>query len=264
MSATLGGLIKDYRQQKNIPQMEIAFALGWSEPSRLSRIEQGKVGTPSRTFIDRLATAMRLEEEEKNQLLLVGNYLPSSEEIEHVRSQLHDSIHNWPYPAILYDFSWRVVDANQRVVNIYRHGNGFYSEILKKDITILDVVFSQEYILNQNLTTEEEKKRHNFLLFMLASYQQIQRNRTKESWYIAQIRRLLPNPIFRELWQEISTNKIVALIGYYGQKSVIEPNASGKILNFYFFIESVVKDPRFSVELYVPANVETHAYFKHQ
>jgi len=35
MSATLGGLIKDYRLQKNISQIEIAFVLGWREPSRL-------------------------------------------------------------------------------------------------------------------------------------------------------------------------------------------------------------------------------------
>lgn len=46
MSATLGGLLKDYRLQKNLSQLEIAFAMGWKEPSRLSRIEQGKIGNP--------------------------------------------------------------------------------------------------------------------------------------------------------------------------------------------------------------------------
>ena len=79
MSATLGGYIKDLRLQKNISQLEIAFALGWKEPSRLSRIEQGKVGNPPRELIDKLIDAMTLSEEEKNQLLVIGNYLPTAD-----------------------------------------------------------------------------------------------------------------------------------------------------------------------------------------
>ncbi len=66
MSATLGGLIKDYRLQKNLSQMEVVFSLGWKEPSRLSRIEQGRVGNPERKMMDRIIVALKLSEEEKN------------------------------------------------------------------------------------------------------------------------------------------------------------------------------------------------------
>src|SRR3990167_7521054 len=105
MSATLGGYIKDYRLQKNISQLEIAFALGWKEPSRLSRIEQGRVGNPERKMMDRIIAALKLSEEEKNDLLFAGNYLPTNEEIREIRKKIDSTIEKWLYPVIVYDFS---------------------------------------------------------------------------------------------------------------------------------------------------------------
>ena len=66
INSTLGGLIKDYRLQKGISQLDIAFSLGWKETSRLSRIEQGRTEKPDRELLDKIIRALNLEEEEKN------------------------------------------------------------------------------------------------------------------------------------------------------------------------------------------------------
>lgn len=263
MSATLGGLIKDLRLQKNTSQMEIALALGWTEPSRLSRIEQGKVGRPSRTFIVRLADILKLTDEEKNHLMLVGNYLPDKNEIIKVREILKKQVHSWQYPVKVYDFSWRLIDLNQKTLDVYQQNSSVYSTILHSDVTILDVIFHPEFILNKFKNKEEEKKRRNFLISALANYKRFNRTRTNEDWYIGQIRRLMPIPIFKELWQELSVNntEISISLGNFGYKSILNHNFSGKYLNFYYFIEPIIKDPRIFIEINIPADAKTYEFF---
>src|SRR5258708_30374415 len=122
VNSTLGGLIKDYRTQKGISQLDISFALGWKEPSRLSRIEQGKTEKPPRELIDKIIHAIGLEEEEKNILLLTGGYLPTDEEIEKIKQETHNVLEEWLYPATLSDFSWRAITSNHHHTNIYNIG----------------------------------------------------------------------------------------------------------------------------------------------
>ena len=119
MSATLGGLLKDYRLQKNIPQLEIAFALGWKEASRLSRIEQGIVVKPKREVIDKIMNAMDMKSEERNNLYTVGGYVPSKKEIEEVRKKLDSIMSVFPYPAEAMDFTWRLIHHNQSLYQLY-------------------------------------------------------------------------------------------------------------------------------------------------
>src|SRR3989338_2584299 len=118
MSASLGGLLKDYRLQRNIPQMEIAFALGWKDTSRLSRIEQGVVEKPPRELIDSICAALKLTELEKNALLFAGNYLPTKEEIENVRKETEGYIEQFPYPVAIFDFCARNILINKKIAKL--------------------------------------------------------------------------------------------------------------------------------------------------
>ena len=79
---TLGGLIKDYRIKKRISQLDISLKLGWKDTSRISKIEQGRVGKPNRDTAERLMQALDLTEQERGNFLLVGGYLPTDEEIK--------------------------------------------------------------------------------------------------------------------------------------------------------------------------------------
>src|SRR3989344_6887474 len=116
MSATLGGLLKDYRLQKNISQLEISFAVGWKEPSRLSRIEQGRVGRPKRVLLEKIMDSMKLSQEERNRLLLTGGYMPTDEEVEDIRNKVKKTLDEWKYPAVVLDFTWRIVSQNREMI----------------------------------------------------------------------------------------------------------------------------------------------------
>lgn len=54
VTATLGGLIKDYRIKKRLSQIDLSLRLGWKDASRISRIEQGRVGKPNRQTAERI------------------------------------------------------------------------------------------------------------------------------------------------------------------------------------------------------------------
>ena len=84
LTATLGGLIKDYRIKKRLSQIDVSLRLGWKDTSRISKIEQGRVGKPNRQTAERIINALDLNEQEKGHFLLVGGYLPIDSEIQKV------------------------------------------------------------------------------------------------------------------------------------------------------------------------------------
>src|SRR3989344_6947150 len=202
MSATLGGLIKDLRLQKNISQLEIAFALGWKEPSRLSRIEQGKVGNPSREFIVKLTNAMHLTEEERNQLLVVGNYLPTKEEIELARKKIIPIIDSWQFPATCYDYTWRIIYTNQKLYKLLDISPRQQKEMEYRLPSIIEAIFDPNFILNRTKHPKELQERKKYLLRVLLHYLYEQRVRTGERWYQDLIKRMMNNSLFRELWPQ--------------------------------------------------------------
>ncbi len=262
MSATLGGLIKDYRLQKNLSQMEVAFALGWNETSRLSRIEQGKVGNPSREFIDRLIKIMKLEEEEKNTLLLAGNYLPTLEEIEQAKKIYESLIDNWPFPATVFDFSWRVMGANMKCAKVYPVPDKFKDLFRNLQVNRLEVLFDDDFVQNKFLRGSDLQNWHDFLTNLLAQYRSLQKNRTKENWYILLIKKMLSNKLFRTLWQRVQFTEEKGIIQNYGRKKVVHPDDRSKRLEFHVFLEPLMRDSRFYIDLQLPADETTFEYFK--
>lgn len=263
MSATLGGLIKDYRLQKNLSQMEVSFSLGWKEPSRLSRIEQGRVGSPSRKLIDRIVKALKLSEEEKNHLLLAGNYLPTEEEIEKIREETNEMIQKWPHPSILYDFAGRVINCNKKTTEVYKVDKKSEREIINKHIWLAEVIFDPDFSQNKDLKGEDVKIWREYLLGFVFRYQRAQRTRTKQKWYIDLMKRLMSVPLFREIWKEVQNSKIrKEVINFDMVRSIVDPSDSSKRLSFYFTIVPLIKDPRFEVEFEIPADQHTFAYFQ--
>lgn len=263
MSASLGGLLKDYRLQKNYTQMEIAFALGWKETSRLSRIEQGKTEKPPRMLLDKIFEVMKLKEEEKNHLLLVGSYLPTIQEIEKIREKTDQLIRDWPYPASVLDYSWRVIHSNEAVFDVYQINKENRKKIYDKLPRIPEITFDPEFVLNKSVVNENQvKERDDFLTKMIMHYKYSQRTRTKDKWYIDLIKSMLSNPHFRRLWIRAQTEEELEIATNYSVKKVIHPRDSKKILTFYFFMVPFLKDSRFIIEFYTPADSATFKYFQ--
>lgn len=90
VTATLGGLIKDYRIKKRLSQLEVSLCIGWKDTSRLSKIEQGRVGTPTRPTLDKIMDALELNEHERGEMLLVSGTLPTKE-----KEFIEQNAHNW-------------------------------------------------------------------------------------------------------------------------------------------------------------------------
>ena len=119
ITATLGGLIQDYRIKKRLSQFDVSLRIGWKDTSRLSKIEQGRVGKPTRETIEKIIKALELNQQEKGQLLYAGGYLPTDEEIEDIIKKVRTKIDSWRYPAYLLDFSWRMLYTNGITTHVF-------------------------------------------------------------------------------------------------------------------------------------------------
>jgi transcriptional regulator with XRE-family HTH domain len=261
MSATLGGLIKDLRLQKNISQLEIAFALGWKEPSRLSRIEQGKNTSPPRFLIENIMNAMKLTEEERSQLLVAGNYLPSKDEIEEAKKKIKPIVDGWLFPASAMDYTWRVIHTNQQLLNLYDISKAWGEQIEEETPWIHEIVFHPDFLPNKTKSDEEFKVRKEFLRTMLIQFQNAQKTRTREKWYLDHIKDMMNNSLFREIWLKSQHNRGLNVVNY-AEKTVTKKLGKERVeLNFYFFMQPLFGDPRFFIEFYLPSDLATFQYF---
>lgn len=258
MSATLGGLIKDYRIQKNISQIEIAFALGWKEPSRLSRIEQGKVKNPSREMLDLLARALKLDEKEKNNMLLIGGYLPTDHEIEEFRKTIQIVLEKFPYPASVRDFSWRIIYVNQKFSHLFNFGDDFMQKVYGNNLWKLEVMFTSH---SSTINDQNSPERRHFLAMTLAHFYHTQRKHSNEKWYQDLLKKLMNIPLFRELWIEIQAmpTKETTFIENFAEKDFFQ-TSDGQKIHLYYFALPAFNDPRFLVEMHVPADRVTLDY----
>jgi transcriptional regulator with XRE-family HTH domain len=247
MSATLGGLIKDLRLQKNLSQLEISLSLGWKESSRLSRIEQGHIEKPNRKLLDNLMDAMKLSTEEKNRLYITGNYLPTKKDIAFTRTKLSPLINSWPYPASALDYSWRIICSNHHMYDLFNLKKKDQKTIEANLPNLLELIFSPDI---QNI--QNDALLH---LRLLAQFQYAQSTRTKERWYLDLIQRLMQNDYFRQLWLKAQKYQPETYdISQFATKSL-------KDFHFYACIMPVYNDPRFMVEYYFPADLRTHQHY---
>lgn len=261
-NSTLGGLIKDYRLQKGISQLDIAFALGWKETSRLSRIEQGRMEKPSRELLDKIIEAIGLKEEEKNTLLLTGGYLPTEEEILKVRESVKATLSEWPYPAGMIDFSWRLIDGNEHISTLFHLPKAALKNLPKANTRVLELIFN-ESLQKTKLTDLNNPGMVQFMRSVLMEFKYEQRHRTKDKWYIDHVRKLMNYDIFRTLWVETKArDEENVVLGKYSTKTFTNPNDPSKLLRFYIFVVPVLQDPRFEVELHTPIDLDTFAFYQ--
>lgn len=262
-SSTLGGLIKDYRMQRGMSQTDIAFSLGWKQTSRLSRIEQGITEKPPRELLDNIIHAIDLEEEEKNTLLLTGGYIPTEEEIEQIRKETNPIIEQWPYPAFVFDFSWRILSHNKHNSHIYKMSEEDNKMLEKYHPRILDILFDPNFRQNKMLKTSEAENWIDFLRISILNFKYEQRHRTKEKWYIDHVKNLMRNDFFRELWVETDVReKIMGMVGKFTPKNIIHPDDENKLLHFFRFSAPMLKDPRIELYYLIPRDSKTYDYYQ--
>jgi len=264
ITASFGGLLKDFRIRKDLSQRDVAYAMGWSEPSRLSRIEQGKTKKPTRENVHQLFEAMRLSKIERNKLLLAGGYLPTEEEIVKIRHSAHTILTEWKYPVVLLDFSWRIIDINDPANELYQMEKYFGKTIHKQVPNVLETIFHPIFINNilQKMVILEEQQA--FLRRVLVHFRYAQQGRSRDQWYITLLNKMMKNVHFKQLWKEAqleSVDEINDFATNYGKKMFPHPSKN-QLLCFNFFVVSALEDPRFDVEFHIPSDIETYQYFQ--
>lgn len=115
---SFGPALRDCRQARKLSQLELAMNAEVSQ-RHLSFLESGRA-QPSRPMILQLAEALNLPLRDRNRLLLSAGFAPvypqrdlASTDMAPVRRALDLLLsHHEPYPAVVVDRAWNLVQAN--------------------------------------------------------------------------------------------------------------------------------------------------------
>ena len=120
----VGHLLRDWRATRRMSQLELSVQAGVSA-RHLSFVETGRA-RPTRDMILRLAGELGVPLRSQNELLLAGGFAPAFAEsdldgppLAVVLSSLRDVLAaHAPYPAVLVDRHWTMIDANDAVAGL--------------------------------------------------------------------------------------------------------------------------------------------------
>ncbi|HXT84695.1 MAG TPA: helix-turn-helix transcriptional regulator, partial [Verrucomicrobiae bacterium] len=260
---TLGGLIKDYRIQKRLSQLDVSLKLGWKDTTRISKIEQGRVGKPNRTTVERIMQALELTEQERGNFLLVGGYLPSDNEIAKILKDNKQKIDTWQYPAYLMDFSFRWLYSNPQTLIAANIPVDKIDWIIKNKPNFLEFPFVSKELLPVEVMKGEDKDTVKpFAIAEIAAFKTENEPYQYESWYQKLIKDLMKYEKFRELWPKVDQSMYHKKLFDYEYKTM-KGTYQGKELRLHFHITTgkVINDPRFQIVFYFPANKETEKLY---
>lgn len=117
----VGELLRGWREHRRLSQLELALQAEIST-RHLSFVETGR-STPSRDMVLHLAEQLELPLRERNRLLLTVGYAPvypesalDTPQLAAVRAAVRQVLASHePYPALVVDRGWNLVDANATV-----------------------------------------------------------------------------------------------------------------------------------------------------
>ena len=122
-----GDLLRGWRQRRRLSQLDLAIAANVSS-RHLSFVETGRA-RPSSAMILHLAEHLEVPLRDRNALLLAGGYAPAyparnlaAPELTAIRHALRRVLRGHePYPAVVVNRWWELVDANSGVDLFTRH-----------------------------------------------------------------------------------------------------------------------------------------------
>jgi transcriptional regulator with XRE-family HTH domain len=135
-----GTLLREWRQRRRLSQLDLAIEADVSS-RHLSFIETGRA-KPTREMILRLAERLDVPLRERNKLLLAGGFAPAyperdlaSPDLDSVRVALARVLAGHePYPAVLINRHWELVDANAPVALLTE---GAAAHLLEPPVNVL-------------------------------------------------------------------------------------------------------------------------------
>jgi transcriptional regulator with XRE-family HTH domain len=127
MTTHAGDLLREWRQRRRLSQLDLAIAANVSS-RHLSFVETGR-SKPTSEMILHLAEHLDVPLRDRNALLLAGGYAPAyperglaEPELKAVRDALRKVLAGHePYPAVVVNRWWELVDANPGIELFTRH-----------------------------------------------------------------------------------------------------------------------------------------------
>lgn len=259
-TATLGGLIKDYRIQKRLSQLDISLRIGWRDTSRLSKIEQGRVSKPTRETTEKIIKALELNEQEKGEFLFIGGYVPTDHEVKKIIKEIGPKVDSWPYPSYIMDFSWRVIFTNAVNLKLLNMDFSWKKQIekIKPNVLIFPFLPKEQFpvIIEKG---EDKNKLKPFAVAQIAAFKTETHIFQNESWYSKLIKELMQFDEFRRLWPKISKDNYHKKLYDYEYKRITGVyKGKKKSFSFHIYTTKVINDPRFQVIFYYPADKNTY------
>ena len=135
------------------------------------------------------------------------------------------------------------------------------ARIQEKDLWKLEVLFNPIFPVNTTANNENSVKQRRFLKMVLSHFYYSQSKHSNHRWYQDLVKRLMNNPLFRDLWvevQQMPMGEMNEIENFTNKDFFTTPD--GKQLHFYYFALPAFKDPRFLIEMHVPADRETFEY----
>jgi transcriptional regulator with XRE-family HTH domain len=136
----VGELLREWRERRRLSQLDLAIQTDISA-RHLSFVETGR-SRPTATMILRLTEQLGVPLRERNVLLLAGGYAPAypehlldAPELDNVRAALRQVlVGHAPYPAVVVDRWWQMLDANSGVEILTR---GCAPDLLSPPVNVL-------------------------------------------------------------------------------------------------------------------------------
>jgi transcriptional regulator with XRE-family HTH domain len=244
---SLGALIKHYRMARRLSQFDVSTKIGWKDTSRLSKIEQGRVAKPSRPVVEKIMDALDLDEIERGEFLYAGDYVPTEEEIKKVEKEVQPFLDQWPYPAFLLDFTWRMISFNEKGAHLYDFDRKLISKIEKERLNQLELMFDPVLVKKLFLGGMEDTSWKEWVREKIGQFKIDNHTKADEKWFQQLMKKLMKIPNFSEIWNDVHSDTFKGIIHRFSKISV-SPRES-----YYNFILPYFKDRRFDIVLYMPA-----------
>lgn len=263
-TATLGGLIKDFRIKKRLSQLEVSVRIGWRDTTRLSKIEQGRVNKPTRETAEKVIKALDLSGQERGEFLLVGGFLPTDEEIQEVIREFKSKVDNWPYPAYIMDFSFRWLYTNLATLEVACQPKEVKAYIEKNKPSFLEYPFVPYKVFPVEVLKGEDKDHLKpFKVAQIAAFKLENRLYQDERWYKKLVNYLVKYDEFRQLWPKVTPEDYdKKSLNYEYKRMTGVYRGEKRTLDFHLSTAVYIGDPRFQVVLYYPADDQTYKFYQ--
>lgn len=234
VTAALGGLIKEFRIKKRLSQQDVSLLIGWKDSTRLSKIEQSRVGSISRELLEKIMNALNLSESEKARMLFASGIVPTKEESKQLIDKLRQSLNYINAPLYIVDFAWNTIYVNDLTKKLFMVSDNEQEYINSRMPNWMELVFLRKTFSKVAIREGYNKKAlYPYDEFQLAYFKDELAPYTQDRWYKDLMLKLSKNEYFRKLWSNIPALKNVALYEYWYKEISGKWNGKPEVLRFH-------------------------------